>query len=165
MTRCREDLTTFVQNHGCLSLKEASKTTAAVVSQFLFAPLWVTAPLLVLQINTLPSAHTRRVIHCDIKPNNIACSPDSKLNAPVVIDWGLVITTGAPDRSRSGGLKQGFSLPLIHPTPSRAPPELEPEVQIVELHRLTNTGCGRATKHGRGEVVGWLVVSGAYQPC
>ena len=115
MTRCGEDLTTFVQNHGRSSLKEASKITAAFVSQFLFAPLWVTAPLLVLQINTLSLVHSRRVMHCDTKPNNIVCSPDSKMNAPVGIDWGLAVTTGAPDRCRSGGHKQGFSPPLANP--------------------------------------------------
>ena len=44
-------------------------------------------------MDTLSVAHGRGVIHCDIKPHNIVCSPDD-VNKPIIIDQGLATVTG-----------------------------------------------------------------------
>ena len=45
-------------------------------------------------MDVLSAAHAGGVIHCDIKPENIVCSPDDGIMKPFVIDWGLAAVTG-----------------------------------------------------------------------
>jgi len=46
-------------------------------------------------MDTLSMAHARQVIHCDIKPENIVCSPEGRIEEPLVIDWGLATIDGS----------------------------------------------------------------------
>lgn len=45
-------------------------------------------------MDVLSAAHAKEIIHCDVKPGNIVCSPDGEIKNPFVIDWGLAIIIG-----------------------------------------------------------------------
>ena len=91
MQRCGMNLASYIRTNGLLSLKDALRIATVVVSWPLTHP--ATAILTVPQANTLSTAHGMGVIHCDIKPEDIVCSPDGGIKTPVVIDWGLAAVT------------------------------------------------------------------------
>ncbi|HEY4059492.1 MAG TPA: serine/threonine-protein kinase [Kofleriaceae bacterium] len=97
-------------------------------------------PSMLAAIDAIAHAHTRGVIHRDLKPGNILVGEDGQT---VVIDWGLAKVIGEADEDMSGTVPSGDSLHTqigsVFGTPGFMSPEqargeeLTPTVDVYAL--------------------------------
>ena len=116
MEEFAQDLAELVCTHGPVSLWFACRVAEAIVGRSLLPRAGPSS--FVLQLRVLSRAHSKAIIHRDIKPHNVVCSSLNglKLEKLAVIDWGLAadVSEGTDSATRFAGTPAFMSISCLH---------------------------------------------------